>query len=43
MLFSKHTKYQNELGTTNLKKSITIYRFLWFPIYKSTKEIVDNI
>ena len=42
-MFSKHTKFQNELGTNLFQKSVTIYRFLWFPIFKSTKEKVDKI
>ena len=42
-MFSKHTKFQNDYGTNNLFKSVTIYRFLWIPIFKSTKEMVDKI
>jgi len=42
-MFSKHTKFQNELGTNLFQKSVTIYRFLWLPIFKSTKEKVDKI
>lgn len=42
IMFSKHTKFQNVLGTGFLQKSVTIYKFLWFPIFKSTKEMVDN-
>ena len=42
-MLSKHTKFQNELGTNQFQKSVTIYRFLWLPIFKSTKEMVDKI
>ena len=42
-MFSKTTRFQNELGTNSFQKSVTIYRFPWLPILKSTKEMVDNI
>ena len=42
-MFSKHTVFQNELGTNKFLKSVTIYRFLWFPFFKSTKEMADKV
>jgi hypothetical protein len=45
-MFSKHTKFvKTNFGEMNsdIQKSVTIYRFLWLPIFKSTKEMVDNI
>ncbi|HHT9021282.1 TPA: hypothetical protein ACT5CK_002467 [Flavobacterium psychrophilum] len=42
-MFSKTTRFQNELGTNQFQKSVTIYRFLWLPIFRSTKEMVNNI
>jgi hypothetical protein len=42
-MFSKTTRFQNELGTNQFQKSVTIYRFLWLQIFRSTKEMVDKI
>ena len=42
-MFSKHTKFIKDYGTTDIEKSVTIYRFLWLPIFKVTKEKVKKI
>jgi len=46
-MFSKHTKFVKlslgEMNSSDIQKSVTIYRFLWFPIFKSTKEMVDKL
>jgi len=45
-MFSKHTKFVKvDYGTINsdIEKSVTIYKFLWLPIFKITKEIIDTI
>ena len=42
-MFSKHTKFIKDYGTTDIEKSVTIFRFLWLPIFKITKEKVKKI
>ena len=45
-MFSKHTKFvKTYVGEMNsdVQKSVTIYRFFWLPIFKSTKEMVDKL
>lgn len=42
-MFSKKTKFIKDFGTTEIEKLVTIYRFLWIPIFKITKEKVKQI